>query len=304
MPPLVGRPSYAETVNARDRVLDTYRFLRGGLVVMVVMLFAALIVVAVNTSGCWQTSISAYYYTAAHSVFVASLCAIGILLITYRGSNDTEDILLDLAGILAFVVAMVPTARPGQICGPALPDYVVDPAIRNNVWAVIAGLTFAKVGASVLYRSWRAGPSGLSTYGRWAFVFFWAVTIFGVVAFVFLPVQFARDGHTVAAILMFGCIIAVVVINAYLAGNQPDCARGYVRSYRVIALTMLVSLVVVTISHRLFNPDGHGWNYAVIVAEILLIAQFGAYWALQTRELWNTTDRSEHVTCTPVTDRL
>ncbi len=25
----------------------------------------------------------------------------GILLITYRGSNDTEDILLDLAGVLA-----------------------------------------------------------------------------------------------------------------------------------------------------------------------------------------------------------
>ena len=81
---------------------------------MVVMLFASLIVVAMTTGGCWQTSISAYYYTAAHSVFVASLCAIGILLITYRGSTDTEDILLDLAGVLAFVVAMVPTARPAQ----------------------------------------------------------------------------------------------------------------------------------------------------------------------------------------------
>ena len=101
-------------MNADDRVLDTYRFLRGGLVVMVVMLFASLIVVAITTDGCWQTSISAYYYTAAHSVFVASLCALGILLITYRGSNDTEDILLDLAGVLAFVVAMVPTARPAN----------------------------------------------------------------------------------------------------------------------------------------------------------------------------------------------
>ena len=138
-------------MNSGDRVLDTYRFLRGGLVVMVVMLFASMIVVAITTGGCWQTSISAYYYNAAHSVFVASLCAIGILMITYRGSNDTEDILLDLAGILAFVVAMVPTARPDRICGPALPEYVVDPAIRNNMWAVIAGLVFAKVGASVLH---------------------------------------------------------------------------------------------------------------------------------------------------------
>ena len=291
-------------MDAHDRVLDTYRFLRGGLVVMVVMLFASLIVVALNTGGCWQTSISAYYYTAAHSVFVAALCAIGILLITYRGSNDTEDILLDLAGVLAFVVAMVPTTRPGHICGPALPDYVVDPSIRNNVWAVIAGLTFAKVGASVLYRSWRAGPSGLSPYGRWAFAFFWAVTLFGVVAFVFFPTQFADNGHTVAAILMFGCIIAMVVINAYLAGNSPDCDAGYVRSYRVIALAMGASLLVVAISHQLFNPDGHGWNYAVIVAEVLLISLFGVYWALQTRELWDTTDRAEKVTCTPTTEKL
>ena len=152
-------------MNARDRVLDTYRFLRGGLVVMVVMLFASLIVVAVNTGGCWQTSISAYYYTAGHSMFVASLCAMGILLITYRGSNDTEDILLDLAGVLAFVVAMVPTTRPGSICGPALPDYVVGPSIRNNVWAVIAGLTFAKVGASLLYRSWSSRAACPPTAG-------------------------------------------------------------------------------------------------------------------------------------------
>jgi len=108
----------------------------------------------------------------------------------------------------------------------------------------------------------------------------------------------------VAAILMFACIIAVVVINAYLAKNQPDCHPGYVRSYRVIAVTMLATLLVVAVSHELFNPDGGGWNYAVIWAEVLLIAQFAIYWALQTRELWDTTDRSEHVACTPTVDKL
>jgi len=291
-------------VDATDRILDTYRFLRGGLVVMVVMLFASLIVVTLTTGGCWQTSISAYYYTAAHSMFVASLCAIGILLITYRGSNDTEDILLDLAGVLAFIVAMVPTTRPANICGPQLPDYVVDPSIRNNVWAVIVGLVFAKVAATLLYHSWRAGPSGASPYGRLAFVFFWAVMVFGAIAFVFFPAQYAQYGHMAAAIVMFACIIAVVVINAYLADNQPGCHPGYVRSYRMIAGTMLATLVLVAVLHELFDPDGGGWNYAVITAEVLLIAQFGVYWALQTRELWNTTDRGEVVTCTPVVDKL
>ena len=67
---------------------------------------------------------------------------------------------------------------------------------------------------------------------------------------------------------------------------------------------MLATLLVVAVSHELFNPDGGGWNYAVIWAEVLLIAQFAIYWALQTRELWDTTDRSEHVTCTPTVDKL
>jgi hypothetical protein len=291
-------------VNSGDRVLDTYRFLRGGLVVMVVMLFASMIVVAITTGGCWQTSISAYYYNAAHSVFVASLCAIGTLMITYRGSNDTEDILLDLAGILAFVVAMVPTARPDRICGPALPEYVVDPAIRNNMWAVIAGLVFAKVGASVLYRSWRAGPPGLSRYGQWAFVVFWTTIFFGVITFIVFPEQFAKHAHTVAAILMFACIIAVVVINAYLADNEQVSKPGYVRAYRMVALAMFATLLLVAVLHKQFDPDGNGWNYAVILAEILLIAEFGIYWALQTRELWRTTDRSENTVSTPMVKSL
>lgn len=291
-------------MSASDRVLDTYRFLRGGLVVMVVMLFASLVVVALTTGGCWQTSISAYYYTAAHSIFVGALCAIGLLMITYRGSTDSEDILLDLAGVLAFVVAMVPTTRPDQICGPALPDYVVDPAIRNNVWAVIAGLVFAKVAASLLYGSWRAGPSELSTYGRWAFVFFWATVAFGVVTFIAFPEQFAEYGHAVAAILMFACIIAVVVINAYLATNQPSCRPGYVRGYRAIAVAMIATLIIVAALHELFDPDGNGWNYSVLLAEVLLIAEFGLYWALQTKELWDTTDRSADLVCTPTVNKL
>src|SRR5271156_5020787 len=100
---------------APDILLDTYRYLRGGMAVMVVMLGAAVLGERL-TASCWQTSISAYYFTSAHSVFVAALCALGTLLIVYTGSTDTEDTLLNLAGILAFIVAMVPTSRPA-LCG-------------------------------------------------------------------------------------------------------------------------------------------------------------------------------------------
>ena len=55
-------------------------------------------------------------------MFIGALCAIGALLIVYKGSKDTEDVLLNLAGILAFVVAFVPTSRPVLLCGEsALP---------------------------------------------------------------------------------------------------------------------------------------------------------------------------------------
>ena len=88
----------------RDLTLDTYRYLRGGMVVMVVLLGAGVIGAAIS-SQCWQGSISAYYYSAAHSVFIAAVCAIGVLMIVYRGSTDTEDELLNLAGMSAFIVA-------------------------------------------------------------------------------------------------------------------------------------------------------------------------------------------------------
>ena len=100
----------------RDIALDTYRYLRGGIPVMLVMLATALIIERAGAT-CWQTSISAYYFTSAHGVFVGSVCVVGALLIVYKGNKDTEDVLLNLAGIVGFVVAFVPTSRPVLLCG-------------------------------------------------------------------------------------------------------------------------------------------------------------------------------------------
>jgi hypothetical protein len=126
------------TAHPRDITLDAYCYLRGGMAVMIVMLGAATIGERLRAS-CWQTSTSAYYFTTAHSMFAAALSALGVQFIVYKGSSDTEDVLLTLAGILAFIVAMVPTTRPVLLCGrhdlPA--DYNVKYAITNNVWAVV-----------------------------------------------------------------------------------------------------------------------------------------------------------------------
>ena len=116
----------------RDTSLDTYRYLRGGIPVMLVMLGAALIIERARASD-WLGSISAYYFTGAHVVFIGSICAMGTLLIVYKGLKPTEDVLLNLAGVLAFVVAFVPTSRPET----AVSVDVSNVNVLSNVWALV-----------------------------------------------------------------------------------------------------------------------------------------------------------------------
>jgi hypothetical protein len=49
-----------------------------------------------------------------------------------------------------------------------------------------------------------------------------------------------------------------------------------------------------------------GFNHVVLVVEVALIAEFGAYWLVQTVELWNTPTRDELVDaeCRPRGERL
>jgi protein-S-isoprenylcysteine O-methyltransferase Ste14 len=55
-----------------------------------------------------QKSVSAYYYTGMRNIFVGSLCAIAVLILTYRGHKG-DYFYLNLASIFAFGVAFFPT---------------------------------------------------------------------------------------------------------------------------------------------------------------------------------------------------
>ena len=57
-----------------------------------------------------QSSISAYYYTGMRDVFVGSLCAIGVFLLSYRGYEPTDDLAGNLACAFVVGVALAPTA--------------------------------------------------------------------------------------------------------------------------------------------------------------------------------------------------
>ncbi|MES2850699.1 MAG: hypothetical protein V4685_16690 [Bacteroidota bacterium] len=63
-----------------------------------------------------QPSISHYYYTIMHIVFVGLLCLMGGFLITYRGKVNFENIISNIAGFCAICVAAFPTNFEG-FCG-------------------------------------------------------------------------------------------------------------------------------------------------------------------------------------------
>ncbi len=56
-----------------------------------------------------ESSISEYYYTDMRDVFVGSLCAIAVFLMSYRGYDRKDDIAGDLACVFAIGVALFPT---------------------------------------------------------------------------------------------------------------------------------------------------------------------------------------------------
>jgi hypothetical protein len=57
-----------------------------------------------------QSSISAYYYTGMRDVFVGSLCAIGVFLLSYRGYDQADDTTGNLACVFAVGLALLPTS--------------------------------------------------------------------------------------------------------------------------------------------------------------------------------------------------
>lgn len=113
--------------------LAVYRDLRVGLAVTMAMLAVA-IIIDVVPKRCVQGALSEYFYTPAHSIFIATLLGFATLFFVYRGSSDTEDALLTLAGVAALIAALVPQGRP-ELCTPTfLPkDFKTEVIVQPNV---------------------------------------------------------------------------------------------------------------------------------------------------------------------------
>jgi hypothetical protein len=293
--------------------LATYRYVRLSLIAVVAGLLASVVLTAAP-HNCWQTSISAFFFTSTHAVFIAALGAAGVSMISYKGTTRAEDALLNFSGFLAFVVAFVPTQYPADnpkdptgTCGLWLPSaHDAVSAVANNVVALLIG---ALVGvATTLFVSARARPapasqtdSATTPPGEWLARLSGAVLrvaqvlapvavsialAAGLLWFVLDRQSFIAYGHSAAAIGLFAGMIAVVILHAcYAAQHFCRCAsRGrFAAFYLAIAAAMTITLIIVTALH-LNLPT---WNHSILALEILLILEFSAFWIVQTLDSWN-----------------
>lgn len=261
----------------------TYFGLRLGIVILVVLLFVSVIHV-ITTENDWLRSLSSYYYTPARAIFVGSLCAIGAALIIYRGNTDTENVLLDFAGFLAFIVAFVPTDLD-ESCGycTGLAPEDVSAAISNNVVAAISvgfAATVAGLFARKLLGLEEDRQSQTARVSMW--VSFVAIVLAGGY-FALNTDQVEEHGHEVAAIFFFVFIILVVAVNARDLSGRFDWTPEALWSaatnrYGLIAILMVVTLVVLFLTRN-------GFDHWILALEALLIGQFAVYWGFQTEEL-------------------
>jgi hypothetical protein len=258
------------------------------------VMLAAGVIIERRSATCWQSAISAYYYTSAHSIVIAALLALGTLFIVYKGSTDTEDVLLTLAGVCTLIAAMVPQGRPAPLCGQADLPKEFEPAMLPNVYAVVIALIVGW--AAIQIQHCIAGTrEPRSPVGILSLCVFWLIMALGLIALLFFRDKFLEYAHGAAGTLLLSAFILTAFCTAYVVGREDPSKsphrRGYQLWYWGIAFLMLGTLIFVVFLH-LRHPSWLG-EFWLLVIEAGLILEFALYWLVQTFELWDTPDRRE-----------
>ncbi len=274
----------------RDLALKTYRYLRMGMVGLVLALALSILLERLEVD-CWQTSISSYYYTPARAVFVGGLMAVGVSLLVIKGSTRREDVMFNIAGILAPVVGVVPTSSVGECWsleptpkpidgeGNLAPWVIAN--IDNNIQALllagIVGMIAVGLIALFVYESPLAAARSAPRDRQIGLIVTMAVLLVGLALHRWWD-AFPTQAHGWAAVLMFGFLALGIGVNAWERRNKPE-HRRYAGLYAVIAVLMIAVGLVMLTAFR-------SWAYMVLVLEIIEIALFAIFWVAQTVEHW------------------
>jgi hypothetical protein len=280
-----------------DPVRLTYRYLRVAIVAVVLVLFVSLTMQIVADHGrlgsgeeWWHASISAYFYSPVQSIFVGALVGIGTCLIAIKGRRGAEEVLLNFAGMFAFVVALVPTPLDAAMCTEQPYCLDVPERVGNNV-----GTLLLVGGLVMLLSTWprRRDLGGLAGWDLWLTWLTWGATGVWLLAW---PASFLQVAHYAAAVPLFACLVGVAWINAKdhtvaaqaLGRLRGMSAAAYRAWYRWIAVAMatviVVGLVAMVVLDRYF-PELFPQTLFVVETAMMLI--FALFWVLQTIQFWD-----------------
>jgi hypothetical protein len=269
---------------------------------------AAAVFYQTSRQDSFLSSVSAYYYTPAQAIFVGALIGLGVSMIALQGMNGAEDTFLNLGGIFAIVVAIVPTGRGAdfqtavQACRESGGTLLTQRAsanldcptvqalqeatranVENNTVAllIVGGLGLILSGV-ILFRDRTAGTRAERRWALAGFLAAGAVWLLGLIALAVSVDWLAANGHYIAAGGLLAAILLVAGANAYRRGGRP-AVKSALKSprdyyYTWVAIAML-AVAAVLIALWLAGVISLFW------VEILVALLFIVFWAVQTVEL-------------------
>jgi len=281
--------SATEPLPPNEMSIRTYRFMRLTLAMM-----AAAIIIAVlleyRRAGKFEDSISAYYYTAARPIFTGAMVAIGGFLLALRGRTSLEDNSLNIAGMLAPIVPLVPPRQASTETGSVISkvgfpvtDSQKTELLYNSLWTLSVVAVLAIVTLLVIGRVKGSGFKLRDWLGVGV-----AAGVIGLGVLLYRNVDLVHDNaHGISAGAMFVFLWPAVAINAHMAPQNPERVN-FRRLYLWVAIVMiampgLCALIGLAV----------GFDHYVLWIELGELTPFLVYWVAQSIEGWNVGQVTE-----------
>ena len=287
--------------------IKTYRYLRLAMLAAVAALSYSILEERFASGvNCFVGSISGYYYSPVHPIFVGVMVSIGLALLVIKGRTVIEDTCLSLAGVLAPIVALVPTtydssdtcaatmAGVGHYLPPAKDPRVAANSISNGLHAyLVAGsVAIALVGVAFLAQLLRSKRNSGTTTLEYTKGTLWtlvAAVVFVLIAWAFVELDYSLvlQGHAWSAIGMFAFLAIAALSNGILGITKDYTKLGYSVSYIGVGALMVLSGIMF-LAARSSDKSTFG-GHLVLYVEVVDLVLFTAFWAIQTVERWHDT---------------
>jgi len=294
-----GRGDTAPPTPLSLPALQLFRWLRLAAAFLTAIMLVSVVLALVESNGCLQTSISAYYYTSAKQLYVGTTLGTGICLLFMPGSNQWETVLLRLAGVATVVVALVPTSHVNNcsVIGTGLAPQSdtgltsrsdiagLEADVVNTVTVLlVVGLMVALTSLAAIAAQWhqRRNRRGLAITCGWLAVLLVVGALFRTERGAFL-----EGAHFWAQVIAVLAIIAVVLLNARETRRRNDVYRA--SAYATVAALMIGAVISAPFANQWLEGPG------LVLSELAFLSAFVSFWIVQAFELWDQGTRVQGI---------